>query len=88
MLPLGCSCYICNDIPHSITHVTALMFSDDTTVLVKGTDMQSTYDHTNVVLKGLNDWCRANLLSSIPSKSKYMNFGYRNIVVFAIEHGW
>ena len=30
-----------NDIPHSITHGATIMFADDTTVLVKGTDMQS-----------------------------------------------
>ena len=49
-----------NDIPHSITHATTIMFVDDTTVLVKGTDMQSVYDHMNVALKRLSDWHRAN----------------------------
>ena len=29
------------------------MFADDTTVLVKGTGMQSAYDHMNVALNGL-----------------------------------
>ena len=70
-----------NDIPHSITHGTTIMFADDTTVLVKGTDMQSAYDHMNVALNGLSDWYKANQLSANPTKTKYIHFGCRNIVV-------
>ena len=57
------------------------MFADDTTVLVKGTDMQSAYDHMNVALNGLSDWYKANQLSANPTKTKYIHFGCRNIVV-------
>ena len=59
------------------------MFADDT-VIVKGTDMQSAYDHMNmmnVALNGLSDWCKANQLSANPTKTKYTHFGCRNIVV-------
>ena len=57
------------------------MCADDTTVLVKGTDMQSAYDHMNVALNGLSDWYKANQLSANPTKTKYVHFGCRNIVV-------
>ena len=57
------------------------MFADDTTVLVKGTDMQSAYDHMNVALTGLSDWHKANQLSANPTKTKYIHFRCRNIVV-------
>ena len=57
------------------------MFADDTTVLVKGTNMQSAYDHMNVALNGLSDWYKANQLSANPTKTKYIHFGCHNIVV-------
>ena len=35
----------------------------------------------NVALNGLGDWYKANQLSANPTKTKYINFGCRNIVV-------
>ena len=43
--------------------------------------MQSAYDHMNVALNGLSDWYKANQLSANPTKTKYIHFGCRNIVV-------
>ena len=70
-----------HNIPQSMTHGTIIMFADDTTVLVKGTDMQSVYYHMNVVLKGLSDWHKANQLSANSTKTKYIHVGCRNIFV-------
>ena len=54
-----------NDIPHSIAHGTTIMYAYDTTVLVKGTDMQSAYDHMNVTLNGLSDYDYIQMLNQI-----------------------
>ena len=43
--------------------------------------MQSAYDHMNVALNGLSDWYKANQLSANPTKTKYIHFGCRNMVL-------
>jgi len=46
-----------------------ILFADDTCLLVKASNPQDLQNKINKELKNLNDWCSANKLTIIPSKS-------------------
>ena len=70
-----------NDIPHSITYSKSILFADDTTVYITGSNLEIMYQHVNYDLKSLNDWFRANQLSVNPLKTKYIHFSRHSVAI-------
>jgi len=70
-----------NDIPHSITYSKSILFADDTTVYITGSNLEIMYQHVNYDLKSLNDWFRANKLSVNPLKTKYIHFSRHSVAI-------
>ena len=51
-----------------------ILFADDTTILIEGTQVNSTITSLNSELAKLTDWLKANKLSINVSKTHYMVF--------------
>lgn len=63
-----------NDLPNSLTHTSAIIFADDTTIYTKSKNIASLYENANYDLKSLHDWFKTNKLSLNVSKTNYMLF--------------
>ena len=64
-----------NDLPNSLTHTSAILFADDTTIFTKSSDIASLYEQVNYDLNSLHDWFKTNKLSLNVNKTNYMLFG-------------
>ena len=58
-----------NDIHRSLRHTKSILFTNDTTVYLTGSNIIGMYEHLNTDLNSLNDWFKANHLSVNPTKT-------------------
>ena len=64
-----------NDLPTCLSHSTAILFADDTTLYTSSHDINDLFSKANEDLNYLTDWFRANRLSLNVAKTNYMIFG-------------
>ena len=57
-----------------VTNRVSILFADDTTILIEGTQVNSMITSLNSELAKLTDWLKANKLSINVSKAHYMVF--------------
>ena len=62
-----------NDLPNASNFFT-ILFADDTTLQMSGSDPQSLFNEANIELCKLADWFKANKLTLNVSKTKYIIF--------------
>ena len=55
-----------NDLPRAFQHCHTILFADDTTVYITGSDLHNLKSKVNSDLETLNDWFKANKLSAHP----------------------
>ena len=63
-----------NDLANVSENLFHIRFADDTTVLIKGTNINTMIATLNCVLTNLTEWLNANKLSINVSESHYMVF--------------
>ena len=63
-----------NDISHSSSLLSFILFADDTNIFLSGKDIQSMFSTINIELNNVYEWCNANKLTIHPDKTKYMVF--------------
>ena len=66
-----------NDLPN-VTELFTLLFADDTTFQVSGSDTQKLFEVANIELQKASHWFRANKLTLNVKKTKYMLFAGQN----------
>ena len=67
-----------NCLPNSCD-LTAILFADDTTLLMKGKDINVLFTIANLQLKSFEQWCYCNRLSLAPSKTRFLIFSNSKI---------
>ena len=68
-----------NDLPNA-TKFFSILFADDTTLQLSGTNLNELYKQTNMELDNLADWFKANKLTLNISKTKYMIFRDKSVI--------
>ena len=66
-----------NDLPNCLSHTTARMFADDTSISYASDSAEELQNVINTELKGLNDWLTTNKLSLYIVKTEFMVVGSR-----------
>ena len=69
-----------NDLSLCLEHSKTIIFADDTTLYIMGSNPVDIGNKMNADLKILSDWFRANKLSVNPSKTKYMMFSKKGVL--------
>ena len=63
-----------NDISHSSSLLSFILFADDTNIFLSGKDIPSMFSTINIELNNVYKWCNANKLTIHPDKTKNMVF--------------
>ena len=74
--PLLFNIYV-NDLNEALKHSKYLLYADDTTIYITGTDIKSMYSVMNDDLNNLSNWFRANKLALNIRKTKYILFSVK-----------
>ena len=76
--PLLFNIYV-NDLSSCLKHSCHILYADDTTLYIVGTDLRQIFNNMNEDLDCLADWFKANTLLLNINKSNYMLFSQRYI---------
>ena len=63
-----------NDLPACLNHSQNVLFADDTTLFIAGSNLDTLYSNMNDDLTKLNEWCAANSLKINVAKCDFMLF--------------
>ena len=63
-----------NDLPSNITQANTIMYADDTTLYLSGTNNKQLHSIMNTQLDIISDWFKSNKLSVNASKSNFITF--------------
>ena len=66
-----------NDLFECLHSSKAILFADDTTIYIKGSNIETLFNQLNNDLSQLSTWCYNNKLLINPQKTKYMLFSRR-----------
>ena len=69
---------LANDLPKCLKFCSSIMFADDTTIFISGSNLKSLYKKMNADLKRLSQWFDYNSLSLNIEKSNYVIFKCKN----------
>ena len=70
-----------NDLPNCLKLSKTILFADDTTMYLSSNNLTYLYNNINEELDSLKDWFRANKLSLNVSKTNYVIFNNKNIII-------
>lgn len=77
--PLLFLAYI-NDLPSYLPFAETILYADDTTILIKHSNLEKLFELANNCLRSLHEWMETNNLSLNSTKTKYMLFSKKNMV--------
>ena len=67
----------CNDLPNCLSDSACIQFADDTTIYLKGNDIQMLQNKMNENLRSVLKWCNCNSLKLNAVKTNFMIFNER-----------
>jgi len=75
--PLFFLIYI-NDLPTIVNNDNMVLFADDTSIIITGTNRRDFNVNTNQTFQDINTWFKVNLLTLNLNKTQYLEFRTKN----------